>query len=205
MVLLGIGFAINFIRPPTTITVAQGDVPTVVIPNPTAAEYTRMTPTSLSATPTFDDVVPTTQTVSSLLTNLTAMQCLDNVSFEWKPCVNIQTDGENPAFLPVAARIPANSLALLVFKNNSSALSHNVILVHGGDDVAEMVDGLAAQAGEALMYIPSSTDIVASTTLLAPGSSQTVEIPALPAGTYTFICTYPAHFGGGMKGTLIVE
>jgi hypothetical protein len=94
VVLLGIGFAINLMRPPTIITVAQGDVPTVVTPN---------------------------STVSSLLTNLTAMQCLDNVSFEWKPCVNIQTDGENLAFLPVAVRIPANYPALLVFKNNSSA------------------------------------------------------------------------------------
>ncbi|MFN5926989.1 MAG: plastocyanin/azurin family copper-binding protein, partial [Roseiflexaceae bacterium] len=92
------------------------------------------------------------------------------------------------------------------FKNNSSAQSHNLIIVKGGDDVAMAVDEAAAEAGDAAGYVPAdTTNIVANTALLAPGASETIEFTPAEAGTYTFICTYPGHYGGGMKGVLTVN
>lgn len=204
-----IGFAIDHMQQPTTITVEQGNVPTIAVSTPTLTERPQpepATPTLPSTTNTQTDIaVPTSQNLSSIMTSLTAVQCLDEESFEWKPCVNLQTDGENLSFLPASARIPANQTALMVFQNTSSAQSHNVLLIRGGDDVAAQIDW-AANADDAQQYIPASTDnVLAYTTLIPPGARTTVEIPPLPTGTYTFICTYPGHFGGGMKGVLVVE
>jgi uncharacterized cupredoxin-like copper-binding protein len=41
--------------------------------------------------------------------------------------------------------------------------------------------------------------------MLAPGGKATITFTAPAAGTYTFLCTYPAHYAGGMKGTLTVN
>jgi uncharacterized cupredoxin-like copper-binding protein len=46
---------------------------------------------------------------------------------------------------------------------------------------------------------------VAHTALLAPGASETLSFTAPEAGTYTFICTYPGHYAGGMQGTFTVN
>jgi uncharacterized cupredoxin-like copper-binding protein len=47
--------------------------------------------------------------------------------------------------------------------------------------------------------------MIAHTALLAPGGSETIEFTAPAAGSYTFVCTYPGHYGGGMKGVLTVN
>jgi azurin len=85
-------------------------------------------------------------------------------------------------------------------------LSHNFVLVNGGEDVANAVDEAGSAAGEAAGYVPADkANIIASSALLAPGASATVEFTAPAAGTYTYVCTYPAHLGGGMKGVLTVN
>lgn len=120
--------------------------------------------------------------------------------------LTVGTDGENLAFNNVALTAKAGEKVSITFKNNSTALSHNFVLVKGGDDVAATVDEAASAAGEAAGYVPADkANIVASSALLAPGASATVEFTAPAAGTYTYICTYPAHFGGGMKGVLTVN
>ena len=99
---------------------------------------------------------------------------------------------------------PAGKVTL-TFNNTSAAQSHNIVIVKGGDDVAVAVDEAAAEAGDAAGYIPADkTNILANTAMLAPGASETIEFTA-EAGTYTFTCTYPGHFGGGMKGTLTIN
>jgi uncharacterized cupredoxin-like copper-binding protein len=120
--------------------------------------------------------------------------------------LTVGTDGENLAFNNVALTAKAGEKVSITFKNNSTALSHNFVLVKGGDDVAATVDEAAGTAGEAAGYIPADkANIIANSALIAPGASATVEFTAPAAGTYTYICTYPAHYGGGMKGVLTVN
>lgn len=120
--------------------------------------------------------------------------------------IEIGTDGENLAYNNVALTAKAGEKVSVTFKNNSTAQSHNFILVNGGDDVATAVDEAAAEAGDAAGYVPADgSTMIAHTALLAPGASETIEFTAPAAGTYTYICTYPGHYGGGMKGVLTVE
>jgi plastocyanin len=120
--------------------------------------------------------------------------------------LTVGTDGENLAFAPVTLTAKAGEKVSITFKNNSTALSHNFVLVNGGEDVAATVDEAAGTAGEAAGYIPADkANIIANSALIAPGASATVEFTAPAAGTYTYVCTYPAHLGGGMKGVLTVN
>jgi uncharacterized cupredoxin-like copper-binding protein len=85
-------------------------------------------------------------------------------------------------------------------------LTHNFVLVNGGEDVATAVNEAASEAGEAAGYMPADrSNILAEFPLLAPGASETLWLTAPAAGTYTYICNYPAHLGGGMVGTLTVN
>jgi uncharacterized cupredoxin-like copper-binding protein len=120
--------------------------------------------------------------------------------------IEIGTDGENLAYSTVALTAKAGEKVTLTFKNNSTAQSHNLIIVKGGDDVATAVDEAAAEAGDAAGYVPAdASTMIAHTALLAPGGSETIEFTAPAAGSYTFVCTYPGHYGGGMKGVLTVN
>jgi len=120
--------------------------------------------------------------------------------------LTVGTDGDNLAFAPVTLTAKAGDKVSITFKNNSTALQHNFVLVNGGEDVANAVDEAGSAAGEATGYVPADkANIIASSALLAPGASGTVEFTAPAAGTYTYICTYPAHLGGGMKGVLTIN
>ena len=120
--------------------------------------------------------------------------------------LTVGSDGENLAYAPVTLTAKAGEKVSITFKNNSTALSHNFVLVNGGVDVATAVDEAATEAGEAGGYVPADkANIIAHSALLAPGASETLEFTAPAAGTYTYICTYPAHLGGGMQGVLTVN
>lgn len=120
--------------------------------------------------------------------------------------LTVGSDGENLAYAPVALTAKAGEKVSLTFKNNSTALAHNFVLVNGGEDVAAAVDEASIEAGEAAGYLPADkANIIAHSALLAPGASETLEFTAPAAGTYSYICTYPAHLGGGMVGTLTVN
>lgn len=112
------------------------------------------------------------------------------------------TDGI--AFAQTTLSIPANTAASVKFSNKSSGLQHNWVLVKGGDEVAAQVD----EAGQAdtTDYVPDGdANVAAASKLLNGGESETVSVPALPAGTYTYLCTFPGHYQTGMKGTLTVQ
>jgi azurin len=86
------------------------------------------------------------------------------------------------------------------------AMSHNVVVLKLGTDAAAFVAaGMAARATE---YIaPDKKALVIAATPLA-GNGESVEttfkVPVAP-GRYPYICTFPGHFAGGMKGTLVVK
>lgn len=87
-----------------------------------------------------------------------------------------------------------------------NAMSHNWVLLNSGVDPNAFAQA-AIPAGEN-DHIPAdrSDDIIAHTALAAGG--ETVEVTfTVPeeTGEYDYLCSFPAHFTGGMTGKLIVQ
>ena len=86
------------------------------------------------------------------------------------------------------------------------AMAHNFVLLAPGVDMGTFVT--QATMARAAGYIPAAfkAKILAMTKLA--GAGETVEVtfnaPAAP-GSYPYVCTFPAHYVGGMKGTLVVK
>jgi len=86
------------------------------------------------------------------------------------------------------------------------AMAHNFVLLALKTDAAAFAN--AGSQSRATDFIPAAmkAQVLANTTLA--GNGETVEVtftaPKVP-GAYTFICTFPAHFLAGMKGTLTVK
>lgn len=86
------------------------------------------------------------------------------------------------------------------------AMSHNVVVLKAGTDVARFIaDGAPFRATD---FIPPTMKnaVIAQTPFAGPG--ETVEVlfaaPSKP-GRYPFVCTFSGHFQAGMQGTLIVK
>ena len=98
----------------------------------------------------------------------------------------------------------ADTAATVTFNNKSAGLQHNWVLVRGGDDVAAQVN-TAGQADPS-DYVPNDDpNVIAATALINGGANGTAQVPALPAGSYTYICSFPGHYDAGMKGVLTVQ
>lgn len=86
-----------------------------------------------------------------------------------------------------------------------TAMAHNFVLLKSGVDATAVARAAARASDNA--YIPKShkDKIIAHTDLA--GGGETVEVtftvPEKP-GEYEYICSFPGHFSGGMKGTLTV-
>jgi azurin len=86
------------------------------------------------------------------------------------------------------------------------AMSHNFVLLKLGTDAAAFVNaGISSRPTD--FIAPDKKAMVLASTTLA-GNGETVEVtfkaPAAP-GSYPYVCTFPGHFAGGMKGTLLVK
>jgi azurin len=86
------------------------------------------------------------------------------------------------------------------------AMAHNFVLLDPSTDVNAFVT--KAAVARKTEFIPASMkDKILAHSALA-GNGETVEVtfkaPSKP-GTYLYICTFPGHFAGGMKGELIVK
>ena len=84
-------------------------------------------------------------------------------------------------------------------------MGHNWVLLKAGADVVAF--DTAAASAKATDYIPAALkdEVVASIALLGPRKSGEVTFTVPAAGEYPFICSFPAHFQVGMKGTLVVK
>jgi azurin len=85
-------------------------------------------------------------------------------------------------------------------------MAHNFVLLAREVDVNTFVNQAAlARANE---YIPVSfrAKILAATKMAGAGETveTTFSAPTEP-GSYVFLCTFPAHYVAGMKGTLVVK
>jgi len=92
-----------------------------------------------------------------------------------------------------------------VILNNPDIMQHNLLVVKPGtaDKVANEAIAMGAE-GPKKGYIPSSSDILATTKLLEAGEKQTIEVTFDKPGKYPFICSFPGH-ALQMRGVFIVK
>ena len=97
----------------------------------------------------------------------------------------------------------------IVFKNVGTlpkeAMGHNWVLLKAGSD--GMAFSTAAVAAKDTDYIPPSLkqQVIAHTKLLGPRQTDEITFTVPAAGEYPFLCSFPAHYAVGMKGTLIAK
>ncbi|MCC8425833.1 plastocyanin/azurin family copper-binding protein [Mucilaginibacter sp. UR6-11] len=89
--------------------------------------------------------------------------------------------------------------------NNNDDMPHNCVIVPQGEAIAvgELGSKLGLQSVK-LSYIANTPKLLFNTTLVGPGSSQTIYFVAPKPGKYTYVCTAPGHYYV-MQGTLSVE
>lgn len=87
-----------------------------------------------------------------------------------------------------------------------TAMSHNFALLAMGTD-ADAFARASITARDNDYIAPDFADqVLVHTAMLGNGESDTITFTAPEEpGEYTFICTFPGHYAGGMVGTLIVE
>ena len=104
---------------------------------------------------------------------------------------------------------PGEQLSVVLTNTGSQpieVMGHNWTLLKKDVDVAAF--DLAASKEKDNGYFPESlaNECIAHTKLLGPRKSDevTFTVPSEP-GDYPFLCTFPAHYQVGMKGTLTVK
>ncbi|KXU34487.1 hypothetical protein AXK11_08330 [Cephaloticoccus primus] len=85
------------------------------------------------------------------------------------------------------------------------AMGHNLVILKPGTDVDAF--SVAAAAAQDNDYIPAALEgqILYHTKMLGPKESATLDVKFDTAGEYPFLCTFPAHYAVGMKGTISVQ
>lgn len=134
-----------------------------------------------------DTTSTTTSTPSSNASNVIELTANDQLKFD-----------------KIELHVKANEKVSVTLKNVGTmpkeAMGHNFVLLKDGTDLS----AFATSAISAPEHIPANNPaIVAHTKLLGPGESDTVEF-TVPAGTYTYICSFPGHYMS-MTGVLIAE
>jgi azurin len=86
------------------------------------------------------------------------------------------------------------------------AMAHNLVVLKKGTNVGAFINA-SAMARDTNFIAPAlSNQVVASTPLAGAGETVqvTFTVPSV-AGRYDFVCTFPGHFAGGMRGVLLVK
>ena len=84
------------------------------------------------------------------------------------------------------------------------AMGHNITILKQGVDLEEYALAAAKAKDNGYQVAGREGDVIAHTQILGPGESETITFDAPEAGTYKFLCTFPAHYGL-MQGDFIVK
>jgi len=108
--------------------------------------------------------------------------------------INAEPGEELTVKLTTISKLPANSMA------------HNWLLLGQDSDVQAFADA-SLQAADNDYVAPDMEDMLLQKTgLVAGGETEEVTFNAPEeTGDYEYICTFPGHFGAGMRGTLSVQ
>jgi plastocyanin len=97
---------------------------------------------------------------------------------------------------------------IVTFKDASSTLSHQWVLLKGGVNPDKFSSELMRAREGHGMIIPKDLekDIYAKSPMLPPGGTAIVKFAApSQSGTYDYICACGLHYEGGMCGKLVVK
>ena len=87
-------------------------------------------------------------------------------------------------------------------KMSKEIMGHNFVLLKKKTDLDDFAQrAMLARENE---YIPLGAETIAYTKMIGGGESDTITFTAPKKGSYTYICTFPGHYGL-MKGVLIVS
>ncbi len=117
--------------------------------------------------------------------------------------------GDNMKFTPNEITAKPGERLHVVIKDTGvmpkNAMAHNFVLLKKGANPKSFVE--KSQTARATNFIAPevANEVIAHTSLVGPGETADVTFEAPPAGTYTFLCSFPGHFAVGMKGTLTVK
>ena len=123
-----------------------------------------------------------------------------------------KTSGTNYDELYIIEEISAEAgeEMTITLENNTNlpaqAMAHNFVLLKKDADVQSFVNASMTAAGNDYIAEGSEDQIIAHTAMLGGGESETLTftVPSDP-GEYTFVCTFPGHYGGGMWGVITVS
>lgn len=105
-------------------------------------------------------------------------------------------------------QVPADTKKIkLKFTNDTDPkdeVGHNWVLVKPGQTESVLANGITA--GDNKDWLNNEDPgIIAHTRLIEGNQRQTITFDSPAPGSYEFICTFPEHYAGGMKGTLTVQ
>ena len=146
----------------------------------------------------------TEETASSEGTTTETVPGIENV--EVSNTIDVESN-DQMKFDKELLRVKAGEAVTLTLKNVGTlpkeSMGHNLIVLKPGVDVATFA-GEATSAADA-DYIPktSLSSIAAHTKLLGPGEEDKITF-TLEKGVYTFICSFPGHYGV-MQGKIVAE
>ena len=87
-------------------------------------------------------------------------------------------------------------------KMSKEIMGHNFVLLKKKTDLDDFAQrAMLARENE---DIPDGDETIAYTKMIGGGESDTITFTAPKKGSYTYICTFPGHYGL-MKGVLIVS
>ena len=112
--------------------------------------------------------------------------------------------GEDMRFDKELFRVKAGKKIRLILKNVSRTMTHNVVILVPGTDIADFADAVHNAKDE--QYTPSSVAplIIAHTKMVGVGETDEQEFIIPEAGVYDFICSFPGHWGT-MQGKIVAE
>ena len=86
------------------------------------------------------------------------------------------------------------------------AMAHNVVVLKKGTNLDAFINASATARATDFIAPAFKKQIVAATPMA--GAGETVDVtfaaPSAP-GRYDFVCSFPGHFAGGMRGVLVVK
>ena len=86
------------------------------------------------------------------------------------------------------------------------AMAHNFALLAAEADIEAFVNASITARDNGYIAPDMQDWVIANTAMLGGGESDAITFTApTEPGEYTFICSFPGHYAGGMVGVLIVE
>lgn len=123
-----------------------------------------------------------------------------------KLAIDTATGAEDFHYAADALSAPPGSTITLTLNNLTNPddeVGHNWVVVKPGQEAAVLAS--ATTAGDDNDWLDKEDPgIIAATGLIEGNQKSAVTFDAPAPGSYTFLCTFPKHYAGGMKGTLTI-